>query len=267
VSDAPPFLRPPEIGASWKDARTASAYRYRPQYPPETYEIVAGLIVDEPRTVLDLGCGTGYVARPLAPLVDRVDAVDISPEMIEEAKRQPGGDASNITWIVGRAEDVALKPPYALVTAGDSLHWFDWTVVMPRLVDVLAPRGRFALLDVDGDVVGATDSFREQREALLDRYATYSMPRVPLIRELERAGVFREEGRRETAPIRFRQSVEEYVESYHAHSLHAWSRMSPEDAATFDDALRALVRDHIGDTVEMDVHGLVVWGKPLRPGK
>ncbi|MBV9278962.1 MAG: class I SAM-dependent methyltransferase, partial [Chloroflexi bacterium] len=53
----------------------------------------------DPRVVLDAGCGTGDVARPLAPLVDRVDAVDISAGMIERGRRLPGGENPAITWI------------------------------------------------------------------------------------------------------------------------------------------------------------------------
>src|SRR5439155_17899141 len=102
------------------------AYRSRPPYPDELFEILAGLISDEPRVVLDAGCGTGEIARPLLGRVDRVDAVDFSPAMIERGRRSPGGDHPNLRWIVGRAEDVPLAPPYALITAGASLHWMDW---------------------------------------------------------------------------------------------------------------------------------------------
>ena len=30
-----------------------------------------------------------------------------------------------------------LQPPYALVTAGASLHWMDWNSVMPRFAELL----------------------------------------------------------------------------------------------------------------------------------
>ena len=41
--------------------------------------------------VLDAGCGPGDLARPLAPLVGRVDAVDLSPRMIAEGRSREGG--------------------------------------------------------------------------------------------------------------------------------------------------------------------------------
>jgi SAM-dependent methyltransferase len=107
-----------------------SSYRYRPEPPAQTFAILEGLITDEPRVVLDIGCGTGFLARPLAPRVDRLDAIDMSPTMIGEGKRLPGGDDPRLRWIVGRIEDAPLDPPYALATAGDALTWMDWDVSM-----------------------------------------------------------------------------------------------------------------------------------------
>ena len=57
------------------------------------------------RRVLDLGAGEGALARPLAARVDRVDAVEISPAMVEEGQRRPGGTAPNLNWITGSAEE------------------------------------------------------------------------------------------------------------------------------------------------------------------
>ena len=57
-------------------------YHLRPAYPPETFALLNELIVDELRVVLDVGCGPGNVARPMAEYVERVDAVDISLPML-----------------------------------------------------------------------------------------------------------------------------------------------------------------------------------------
>src|SRR5262249_58459353 len=119
-------------------------YHLRPTYPPETFELLNDLIVDEPRAVLDVGCGTGNVARPLAAYVERVDAVDLSLPMLERARTLPGGDSPKIRWLHGRAEEVELEPPYALVTAGASLHWMGGDVVLPRLARALRQHGLLA---------------------------------------------------------------------------------------------------------------------------
>jgi hypothetical protein len=64
-----------EYGTWFQDPLVVAAYPKRPPYPAQTIELFAGLIVDEPRVVLDVGCGPGDLGRRLAPLVERVDAV------------------------------------------------------------------------------------------------------------------------------------------------------------------------------------------------
>ena len=86
----------PEYAAQFKDASVVEAYRTRPEYPRETFAILSELITDEPRSVLDVGCGTGYVTRELINHVDTIDAVDFSEHMIATAKTLPNGDHSRI---------------------------------------------------------------------------------------------------------------------------------------------------------------------------
>src|SRR5258708_38031284 len=121
--------RPESLGeqyaARFGDQSVVDRYHLRPAYPPEIFTLLNALIVDEPRAVLDVGCGTGNVARPLAEYVERVDAVDRSLPMLARARTLPGGDSPKIRWLHGRAEDVETQPPYALVTAGENQHWAD----------------------------------------------------------------------------------------------------------------------------------------------
>jgi SAM-dependent methyltransferase len=261
----PAAYRPPEVGASWGNRAVAASYRHRPSYPPQTFDLLAELITDDAPAVLDLGCGTGFITRPLAQRVQRVDAVDISAAMIEEGKRLPGGDHPGITWIVGRAEDVTLRPPYALVTTGDSLHWMQWGVVLPRLADALSAAGWLAILSADGTLVTEDPAVQQGILDLTERYSTYSRPGVRLLDELERQGLFREEGRTETEATVLSQSVDEYVEAFHARVSLSWGRMTLDDAATFDASLKQLILDRVGDPVLQSVRASVAWGKPLRP--
>ena len=50
----------------------AGAYRHRPPYPAEVFDILERIITDRPRRVLDIGAGEGALARPLAERVDHV---------------------------------------------------------------------------------------------------------------------------------------------------------------------------------------------------
>ncbi|HEX6509258.1 MAG TPA: class I SAM-dependent methyltransferase [Chloroflexota bacterium] len=268
MSEPPTFLRP-DVAATFQDRDVAASYGHRPPYPPETFDILTRLICAAPRTVLDLGCGTGFVARPLAPLVDRVDAVDVSAAMIEEGKRLPGGVDPHLTWIVARTEDAALHPPYTLMTAGDSLHWMNWEVVLPRLAKMLSPRGWLAILSVGGKVAVEDEQFHQGAVNLIRRYTTFDewRPDFDLVTELESRGLFEEHGRAETDAVPFLQSVDEYVESFHARASLSWQRMDSEDAEAFDAALRQLARQRIGDVVQLAVSATIVWGKPLRPSQ
>ena len=70
--------------------RTAAAYytRYRPGYPPELIARLAQATgVDRDARVLDLGCGPGTLAIPLAGFAGEVVAVDVEPEMLDQLRR------------------------------------------------------------------------------------------------------------------------------------------------------------------------------------
>ena len=74
----------PEHAEPFKDQGVVGAYHHRPPYSAEVFDILAGLVRGEPRSVLDAGCGTGNIARHLVGRVERLDAVDFSRRMIEE---------------------------------------------------------------------------------------------------------------------------------------------------------------------------------------
>jgi SAM-dependent methyltransferase len=66
-------------GAAFADEGVAAAYPNRPplsQQAIDTLIELAELVAGEPRVVLDAGCGTGDLARRVAPRVARVDALD-----------------------------------------------------------------------------------------------------------------------------------------------------------------------------------------------
>ena len=250
----------PEYAAQFADAAIVAAYHHRPPYPADVFDLLAALAVDEPRAVLDVGCGTGDVARPLAAKVARLDAVDRSPAMIAKGRGLPGGDRPNLAWIVGEAEDAPLRPPYALITAGESLHWMAWDVVMPRFRHALTPRGCLA-------IVGRPEAPTPWREALGQIIQRYSTNRdyqpYDTVDELERRGLFQKLGDERTAPVAFTQSLESYIELFHSRNGLSRDRLTAEAAVAFDDEVRRLVSSHCDDdAVTLQIGGRVVWGKP-----
>ncbi len=250
----------PENSARFTDASVVERYGFRLPYPRQIFQALAALVVDDPRAVLDVGCGRGEIARPMAQLVDRVDAVDVSAPMIARGKTLPGGDNPRLRWILGRAEDVALQPPYALITAGSSLHWMDWEVVLPRFGRLLTARGMLAIVHRDELPVPWEDALR----ALMRRYSTLSNYQpFDLIAEISRRGLFEQAGEQSVAPVTFQQSLDEYVASLHSYSSLSLEYMSPADAEAFDAAVRELVQQwSASGHIELQVTGSVVWGRP-----
>lgn len=253
-----------EYAAQFCDPAVVAAYLYRPPYPPATFRILTALIAAVPRTVLDAGCGTGDIARGLAPLVDRVDAVDMSAPMIALGRTLPGGGHSGLHWTVGRIEQAALSPPYALVTAGESLHWMDWDVALPRLHRVLAPDGLVAIVERrsltsfpwDGALDGIIRRFSTNR--LFQPY--------DIVDELTQRRLFAKRGEVQTDPMPVHQSVTAYVESFHSRNGFSRDRMPPADAVAFDRELTALIRPFAPDgTVALQIAARIIWGVPHVP--
>lgn len=251
-----------QFAASFEDASVAKAYRYRPAFPPQTFEILRPLIQDEPRRILDAGCGTGALARYLAHMVDRVDAVDASQAMIEQGKVLPYGKHPHLNWMVGRIEEIPLTGPYSLITAGNSLHWMDWSVVMPLFSRLLSPNAVLAIVESDS-------SPPPWQEALRDIFRRYSINQgfqpYHLLDELVRRGLFTEQGRAQTTPVQFQQPVKAYIESFHARSSFSRQRMTPENARAFDQAIGDLVHMYVKATVHLQIYANVYWGIPHDP--
>src|SRR5687767_230138 len=99
-----PSFHAAEYGAWFKDALVAESYPNRPPYPEALISCLVSLVTPLPDgrvPVLDLGAGTGDLARrlaPLAPRVTRVDAVDPSAAMMAQGKALPGGDHPHLRW-------------------------------------------------------------------------------------------------------------------------------------------------------------------------
>lgn len=126
-------------------AGTSEAYlRYRPAYPETMLQDLRRRAGTTGRgTLLDVGCGPGRVAIPLAPYFHRVLAVDAEAEMTavgrDEALRRGVG---NIEWRTGRAEDLSLSPDSVeLMAFGESFHRVDRPLMLERAGIWLAPGG------------------------------------------------------------------------------------------------------------------------------
>ncbi len=261
MTKKPSYLRI-EFARRFQEPSVAKSYRLRPPYPPETFQFLSKLAADTPRIVLDVGCGTGDIARHIVDLVERVDAVDFSEPMIELAKSLPKGDNQNIRWIVGRAEEVALQPLYSLIIGGESLHWMDWDVVFPRFRNMISPQGYLAIVERDEEPLPWKDDLQE----IIKKFSTNpSYQPYDMIAEWQRRGLFEKSGEKRTASVSFTQLLEEYVESFHSMSSLTRNSMGDHNAKEFDQEVRRTVIQYSHDPrVERMIFASIIWGRLIR---
>lgn len=98
------------------------------------------------RRILDAGCGYGYLARALARRGARVDGVDLSPKMIELARRKESEDPTGARFRVGNLAKLSGYPAnrYDVVVANVVVQDVrDLRAAVREIARVLRPGGRF----------------------------------------------------------------------------------------------------------------------------
>src|SRR5919106_278009 len=112
--------------------------------------------------VLDVGAGTGALARGYSERGARVVALDVSLRMLAEASDLP-------RRVVARAEACPLRSAsFDAITAGQCWHWFDGPAVAQECRRVLRPRGtlviaHFNYLPLSGSVAEASEALILER--------------------------------------------------------------------------------------------------------
>ncbi|MBV9328378.1 MAG: class I SAM-dependent methyltransferase [Chloroflexi bacterium] len=264
-----PELFASDYGAWFQDPLIVAAYPARPPYPPDVIDVLVSLVPGESRAVLDVGCGTGDIARRLAPRVARVDAIDASEAMLAAGRVAEGGDAANLNWMHSRVEDAPLDAAaYGLITAGESLHWLEWHAVMPRFARTLVPDGVLAIVD------RAWDRPPPLHARLLPIFKRYSQAgtwqNVNLIDELHRRQLFEVLGRQQCGPQAWQPTMDEYIAARHSQRSFSRTHMGESRAQAFDAELRSAIEDACasgeiernGDRLRLSVGATVTWGRP-----
>lgn len=129
---------------------TASYYRrFRSGYPGEVFDLlVERFELGVTTRVLDLGCGTGQLAIPLALRCVPVIAMDPDAEMLREGHlAAEEARAAGIDWRQGSSWDLPLAlGPLRLAVMGRSFHWMDRVATLRALDAVVEPGGGVALV-------------------------------------------------------------------------------------------------------------------------
>jgi len=104
---------------------------------------------DSGSDVLDVGCGTGFLSLLMAELELCVTGIDLSPSMIEVARRKASVAGELVSFLVDDAESPRFPPRSFDVIVGRHLVW---TLPSPRrAVDawfrLLRPGGRAVLIE------------------------------------------------------------------------------------------------------------------------
>ena len=122
------------------DARMIGQLGYR---APAILRELADLVIapTKPLTILDLGCGTGLSGMAFKDMASRLDGIDLSPKMIEQARARGVYDSLAVADI---ETALAQDNMYDLILAADTLVYFgDLEHLFANAAHALAPNGHF----------------------------------------------------------------------------------------------------------------------------
>jgi SAM-dependent methyltransferase len=127
--------------------RVEDYVRTRPDYPDAAIDwVLSETGLGEGATVVDLGSGTGLLARSF---LDRgLSVVGVEPnQAMRGAGERELARYESFRSVEGRAEATGLPDRSAdLVTAGQAFHWFEPEPTRRELARILAPGGWVALI-------------------------------------------------------------------------------------------------------------------------
>ncbi len=138
--------------------RTSDDYaRHRAGFPVEFFARLGEYGIGRPgQRILDLGSGTGTVARGLQEAGADVVASDLNPAQLRQAR--------DLKTVASRAEVLPFPDDiFDAVTAGQCWHWFHRSRTAAEVRRLLKPRGQLVIahfdwLSLPGSVVAATEA-------------------------------------------------------------------------------------------------------------
>jgi ubiquinone/menaquinone biosynthesis C-methylase UbiE len=151
----------------------AEAYdRGRPTYPSDAVRWMLG---SQPRTVLELGAGTGKLTEALVAQGHDVHATDPDAEMLKILE----ANLPDVRTSVAGAEEIPVGDATVdAVVAAQAFHWFDLDRALPEIARVLRPDGLIGLVWNQrnetipwvrrlGTIIGAQEQLRDPAQPLI----------------------------------------------------------------------------------------------------
>ena len=120
-------------------------HRYRTERSRPFFDLLERVYMESPRTIVDLGCGTGELTVDLLKRWPQASVlgIDSSPEMIRVAKTysRPG----ELTFELGDLTTWNPAEPVDLLFSNAAFQWVgDHPTLIPRLASTVASGGKFA---------------------------------------------------------------------------------------------------------------------------
>lgn len=145
--------------------RTSEDYaRFRAGFPASLFDRLARYSVGLPgQQILDLGTGTGTLARGFARRGCQVTGVDVAAEQLAQADELDRQAGVQVMYRVAPAEHTGLPAAsFDAVSAGQCWHWFDRPRAAAEISRLLRPGGALVIahydwLPLSGNVVELTE--------------------------------------------------------------------------------------------------------------
>ncbi|HEX5083166.1 MAG TPA: class I SAM-dependent methyltransferase [Blastocatellia bacterium] len=117
--------------------------KFRAGFPDSFFARLASYRVGAAgEAVVDLGTGTGTLARGLARRECRVIGVDADQRLLDQARQLDKAASVSIEYRKGTAEHIPLADNCTdLVTAGQCWHWFEGPKAAAEIARILRTRG------------------------------------------------------------------------------------------------------------------------------
>lgn len=222
--------------------------KYRAGFPDEFFARVFDEDIVKPgASLVDLGTGTGTLARGFALRGCRVTVIDPSASMMEQARVLDQQAGVKVDYRVAKAEQTDLPDSFAnIVSAGQCWHWFDRPHAARESKRILKEGGTLLLAHFDwiplkDNVVELTEKLIEKHNPKWNMSGGYGL-------HGEHMRDIREAGFKDLRTFSFDIDVPYSPEAWRGRiraSAGVGASLAPEAIARFDSELKQLLEERM----------------------